>query len=93
MILDLLGRVFRHSQALSIDFHERYTSGRLTSRATSDVGALRRLLTRGLGDIVSAVLTTVYITALLLYLDWQLGLAAVAVGGPLYLTVRSGCVQ
>jgi ATP-binding cassette, subfamily B, bacterial len=89
VIFDLLGRIFRHSQALSIDFHERYTSGRLTSRATSDVGALRSLLTKGLEDIVSAVLTTVYITGLLLYLDWQLGLAAVAVGGPLYLTVRT----
>jgi ATP-binding cassette subfamily B protein len=89
VILDLLGRIFRHSQALSIDFHERYTSGRLTSRATSDVGALRGLLTKGLEDIVSAVLTTVYITGLLLYLDWQLGLAAVAVGVPLYLTVRT----
>lgn len=89
VILDLLGSIFRHSQALSIDFHERYTSGRLTSRATSDVGALRSLLTKGLEDIVSAVLTTVYITGLLLYLDWQLGLAAVAVGGPLYLAVRS----
>lgn len=89
VIFDLLGRIFRHSQALSIDFHERYTSSRLTSRATSDVGALRSLLTKGLEDIVSAVLTTVYITGLLLYLDWQLGLAAVAVGGPLYLTVRS----
>lgn len=89
VILDLLGRIFRHSQALSIDFHEQYTSGRLTSRATSDVGALRSLLTKGLEGIVSAVLTTVYITGLLLYLDWQLGLAAVAVGVPLYLTVRS----
>ncbi|MDT0347593.1 ABC transporter ATP-binding protein [Streptomyces litchfieldiae] len=89
VIFDLLGRVFRHSQALSVDFHERYTSGRLTSRATSDVGALRGLLTKGLEDIVGAVLTTVCITGLLLYLDWQLGLAAVAVGGPLYLTVRT----
>lgn len=27
VLLDLRGRIFRHSQALSVDFHERYTSG------------------------------------------------------------------
>lgn len=27
VLLDLRGRIFRHAQALSIDFHERYTSG------------------------------------------------------------------
>lgn len=88
VIVDLLGRIFSHAQALSIDFHQRYTSGRLTSRATSDVQALRNLLANGLEDIVGASLTTVYISATLLYLDWPLGLAAIAVGGPLYLTVR-----
>ncbi|WP_205857551.1 ABC transporter ATP-binding protein, partial [Phytoactinopolyspora endophytica] len=89
VILDLLGRVFGHAQAMSIDFHERYSSGRFTARATSDVGALRRLLAHGLEDIVGAFLTVIYIVATLLYLDWRLGLAAVAVGGPLYLTARS----
>lgn len=89
VIADLLGRIFTHAQALSIDFHQRYTSGRLTSRATSDVQALRNLLANGLPDIVGAALTTVYISATLLYLDWPLGLAAIAVGGPVYLTVRS----
>lgn len=89
VIVDLLGRIFAHAQSLSIDFHQRYTSGRMTSRATSDVQALRNLLDNGLADIVSALLTTVYISATLLYLDWPLGLAAIAVGGPLYLTVRS----
>jgi ATP-binding cassette, subfamily B, bacterial len=89
VIVDLAGRIFAHAQALSIDFHQRYTSGRLTSRATSDVQALRTLLANGLQDIVGAVLATIYICAILLYLDWPLGLAAIAVGGPLYLTVRT----
>ncbi|WP_052847334.1 ABC transporter ATP-binding protein [Streptomyces avicenniae] len=89
VLLDLLTRVFRHSQALGLDFHERYGSGRLTARATGDIGALRGLLAKGLEDIVGAALTTVCITGLLLHLDRQLGLAAVTVGAPLYLTVRS----
>ncbi|WP_030673504.1 ABC transporter ATP-binding protein [Streptomyces rimosus] len=89
VLLDLRGRIFRHGQALSLDFHERYTSGRLISRATTDVEALRELLNEGLQELVSIVLATVYITATLLYLDWGLGAAAVATAGPLYLLIRS----
>src|SRR5690606_42153579 len=44
VLLDLRGRIFRHAQALSVDFHKRYTSGRLISRSTTDVEALRELL-------------------------------------------------
>ncbi|MEV5595071.1 ABC transporter ATP-binding protein [Streptomyces sp. NPDC052496] len=89
VLLDLRGRIFRHGQALSLDFHERYTSGRLISRATTDVEALRELLNEGLQELISIVLATVCITATLLYLDWGLGAAAVATAGPLYLLVRS----
>ncbi|WP_030018243.1 ABC transporter ATP-binding protein [Streptomyces monomycini] len=89
VLLDLRGRIFRHGQALSLDFHERYTSGRLISRATTDVEALRELLSEGLQELISITLATVYITATLLYLDWGLGAAAVATAGPLYLLVRS----
>src|ERR1700712_2776756 len=44
VLADLRDRIFVHAQRLDLDFHERYTSGRLTSRATSDVEALRELL-------------------------------------------------
>ncbi|WP_018544589.1 ABC transporter ATP-binding protein [Streptomyces sp. LaPpAH-108] len=87
-LLDLRGRIFRHAQALSVDFHERYTSGRLISRATADVEALRELLGEGLQELVSVVLSFVYIAALLLWLDLGLGAVAVASFGPLYVLVR-----
>ncbi|WP_242587396.1 ABC transporter ATP-binding protein [Streptomyces sp. MST-110588] len=89
VLLDLRGRIFRHGQALSLDFHERYTSGRLISRATTDVESLRELLNEGLQELLVVVLSTLYITATLLYLDWELGLAAIASAGPLYFLVRS----
>jgi ATP-binding cassette subfamily B protein len=88
VLLDLRGRIFRHAQALSIDFHERYTSGRLISRATTDVESLRELLDEGLQELVSVILSFVYISALLLWLDLGLGTVAVASFGPLYLLVR-----
>ncbi|MEV5438006.1 ABC transporter ATP-binding protein [Streptomyces sp. NPDC052682] len=88
VLLDLRGRIFRHAQALSVDFHERYTSGRLISRSTTDVESLRELLDEGLQELVSVILSFVYISAMLLWLDLGLGAVAVASFGPLYLLVR-----
>ncbi|MCQ9131414.1 ABC transporter ATP-binding protein [Streptomyces hilarionis] len=88
VLLDLRGRIFRHAQALSLDFHERYTSGRLISRSTSDVEALRELLNEGLQELVSVVLSFLFISAMLLWLDLGLGAVAVASFVPLYQLVR-----
>lgn len=88
VLLDLRGRIFRHAQALSIDFHERYTSGRLISRSTTDVESLRELLDEGLQELVTVILSFVYISVLLLWLDLGLGAVAVASFVPLYLLVR-----
>ncbi|MDN3262105.1 ABC transporter ATP-binding protein [Streptomyces sp. CSDS2] len=88
VLLDLRGRIFRHAQALSIDFHERYTSGRLISRATTDVESLRELLDEGLQELVTVILSFISVSALLLWLDLGLGAVAVASFGPLYLLVR-----
>ncbi|MFK0120982.1 ABC transporter ATP-binding protein [Streptomyces sp. NPDC090994] len=89
VLLDLRGRIFRHAQALSVDFHERYTSGRLISRSTTDVESLRELLSEGLQELITVVLSFVYITAMLLWLDLGLGAVAVASFGPLYALVRT----
>ncbi|MFJ2896694.1 ABC transporter ATP-binding protein [Streptomyces sp. NPDC087218] len=88
VLLDLRGRIFRHSQALSVDFHERYTSGRLISRSTTDVESLRELLDEGLQELVMIVLSFVSISLTLLWLDFGLGAVAVLSFVPLYLLVR-----
>ncbi|WP_130796889.1 ABC transporter ATP-binding protein [Streptomyces otsuchiensis] len=89
VLLDLRARIYRHSQALSLDFHDRYTSGRLISRSTSDVYSLRELLDEGIQTLLTVLVSVVYITALLFYLDVGLGLAAVASFVPLFVLVRS----
>ncbi|MFJ8494283.1 ABC transporter ATP-binding protein [Streptomyces sp. NPDC094038] len=88
VLLDLRGRIFRHAQALSVDFHERYTSGRLISRSTTDVESLRELLAEGLQELVTVILSFLYISAMLLWLDPGLGAVAVVSFVPLYLLVR-----
>ncbi|MEU0676757.1 ABC transporter ATP-binding protein [Streptomyces sp. NPDC006172] len=88
VLLDLRGRIFRHAQALSVDFHERYTSGRLISRSTTDVESLRELLDEGRQELITVVLSFVFISAMLLWLDLGLGAVAVASFVPLHFLVR-----
>ncbi|MFD9130246.1 ABC transporter ATP-binding protein [Kitasatospora sp. NPDC059571] len=89
VLLELRGRIFRHAQRLGLDFHERYTSGRIISRATSDVDALRELLAEGLQELLAVVLSVAYVSVVLVVMDWRLGLLSLLSFLPMYLTVRS----
>ncbi|WP_020577974.1 ABC transporter ATP-binding protein [Actinopolymorpha alba] len=76
ILLELRRRIFNHFQKLSLSFHEKYTSGRVISRLTSDIDAIYELLQSGFDGLVSAVLTLVGTAILLLVLDGHLGLVA-----------------
>jgi ABC-type multidrug transport system fused ATPase/permease subunit len=88
VLLDLRGRVFDHSQALSLSFHEKYTSGKVISRMTSDLDALADLAAEGLEGLVSGLLSVVAISVTLLVLDLQLGAIALAAFIPILLATR-----
>jgi ATP-binding cassette, subfamily B, bacterial len=88
VLLDLRRRLFDHVQRLSPAFHERYTSGRVIARLTSDVDALNELLDEGLDGLVTALLSVVSIGVILLVLDLPLALVTLATFIPLYLLSR-----
>ena len=79
VLLDLRLRLMNHFQRLSLAFHERYTSGRVISRLTSDVEAISDLLSSGLLSVTTGVLSLVGITAILLFMDPVLALLVLAV--------------
>ncbi|QEE62269.1 ABC transporter ATP-binding protein [Salinibacterium sp. dk2585] len=74
MLLDLRKRVFLHTQRLSLEFHESYTSGRIISRQTSDLESIKELLGNGLNQLVQGGLYMVFIAIALLIVDWVSGL-------------------
>ena len=88
VLLDLRHRVFAHVQRLSLSFHERYTSGRVISRLTSDVDSLQDMLESGLDGFFTSALSLVGIAAVLLVLDAPLGLVVLAGFVPLLLMAR-----
>ncbi|MGX1701142.1 ABC transporter ATP-binding protein [Microbacterium sp. NPDC055357] len=88
IMLDLRKRIFLHTQKLSLEFHESYTSGRIISRQTSDLDTIRELLDGGLNELVSGILYGAFTLVMLLIWDWQSGLILVVMGIPLYLLMR-----
>jgi len=76
ILLGLRRRVFDHFQRLSPSFHDKYTSGRVISRLTSDVDVIDEMLETGFDGLVTAILTLVGTAILLLTLDLKLGAMA-----------------
>jgi ABC-type multidrug transport system fused ATPase/permease subunit len=88
VVLELRRRLFAHFQRLPVAFHERYTSGRVISRQTSDIDSISDLFEDGLDSLVSAVFSLLLVGAGMLLLDWPLALVVLAGFGPLaWLTV------
>ena len=83
VVLDLRRRLFAQFQRLPVSFHERYTSGRVISRQTSDVDSIEDLFDEGLDSLVSATFSLLLVGAGMLLLDWPLALVVMAGFAPL----------
>ena len=78
-MLDIRERLYLHFQRLSTSFHERYTSGRVISRQTSDVEAIADLLGHGLINLITSGLLIGGIGIALLLMDLPLALVSLGV--------------
>jgi ATP-binding cassette, subfamily B, bacterial len=74
--------LYAHLQKLQAAFHDEWQSGQLLSRATTDLSAIRRFAGFGLIFLVTNVMTFVAVVALLINLNWWLGLITGVVFAP-----------
>lgn len=89
VVLDIRERLYLHFQRLSTSFHERYTSGRVTSRQTSDVEAIADLLGHGLINLITSALLVGGIGVALLLMDLPLALVSLGSFPILFLMTRA----
>jgi ATP-binding cassette subfamily B multidrug efflux pump len=76
---DLRDALFERIERLSFSYYDRVQTGQLVTRLTSDVEQIRTFAGSGVVQLSNAVVMMVGTTALLLYLDWQLALVALAI--------------
>jgi ATP-binding cassette subfamily B protein len=85
---DLRRDLFAHVQRLPVAFHDRFPSGQLVSRFTSDLSTLRRFLGFGFVFLIANSVTTVVVLVLLLHIHLVLGLVVLAAMTPLVVATR-----
>ena len=80
---DLRDALYAHLQRLPVAFHDRWASGQLLSRASTDVSTVRRFV--GFAGVFLAVnlLTCAVVLVLLLVTYWPLGVAVLLTTVPL----------
>ena len=88
VVVYLRKRVFRHAQSLSVSFHERYTSGKVISRLTSDIDTVRSFLDSGISQLAVTLLSMVISEVAIFLLDWRIGLFMLVLGVPIYFLTR-----
>ncbi len=71
--------IYAHLQRLEPSFHDEWQSGQLLSRATTDLSAIRRFAGFGTIFLVTNVVTFIAVVALLIRLNWWLGLLTATV--------------
>src|SRR5579871_5558823 len=71
--------LYAHLQRLDVGFHDEWQSGQLLSRATTDLSAIRRFAGFGTVFLITNAVTFVAVVALLIHLNWWLGVITGAV--------------
>lgn len=74
---------YRHLQNLAVEFHDRWGSGQLLSRAMSDLNFMRRWMAFGAIMLVVTALTVAIGVALMFAMSWELGLIFLAAAVPI----------
>ena len=75
---DLRMEIFSHLQTQDMAYFDRNPVGRLMTRTVNDVETLNELFSTGVVGLLGDLFTVVGIAAVMLWLDWQLGLVCLA---------------
>ncbi|WP_184789264.1 ABC transporter ATP-binding protein [Phytomonospora endophytica] len=86
---DLRRDIYRHVQRLHAGFHDRFQTGQLLSRATGDLGRIRRFAAWGMIFLVINIFTYLAVIAQLVQIYWPLGLVVAASAVPLFFLSRN----
>ena len=76
--------LYAHLQRLEPAFHDEWQSGQLLSRATTDLGTIRRFMGFGIVFLFISTMTFTAVSALLISLNWWLGLITTAMFAPVF---------
>ncbi|GGL95813.1 ABC transporter [Streptomyces fumigatiscleroticus] len=83
---EMRAELYRHLQRLPVAFHDRWASGQLLSRATTDLMLLRMFLAFPLTFLLVNGVTIIVGVVIMLVQDWTLGLVILGPAVPVMIT-------
>ena len=89
LIFDLRNQLYSKIQKQSIDFFDRIETGQLISRGTSDIEAIRRLLSIGMRIFLRAIMLYTGIFISIGRMNWQLLLIVVGIAPVMFVIMFS----
>jgi len=89
LVLDFRARIFRHLQRISLSYHDSTGAADSLYRIQTDAASVRYLVVDGFIPTVSAAFTLAGMIYVMMRMDWQLTLVALAVSPPLLLVTRA----
>ncbi len=78
ILFDIRNVLYKHLQRLSLKFYDSNPVGRLVTRSTNDVNVLNEMFTSVLINLFSDLFKLIGISAMLLIMNWKLGLLILA---------------
>ena len=76
---EVRGNLYSHLQRLSLSFHDKFETGDLITRVTSDIERLRSVTIKVALPLFANIVTLVGMLAIVFWLNWELALIAITV--------------
>lgn len=88
MMAGVRERLYAHLQRLSLSYHDRQRAGDLTTRVIADAEHLQEMLVGALSLMIPNVAILIGIAIVMLAVDWQFAILALAVAPLMFITVH-----
>jgi ATP-binding cassette subfamily B protein len=85
----LRGQLFDHLQRLSLDWHDKQKKGDLVQRVTGNIADIEKLVTDGLVDLLTGILTLIGVAVVMAFISLQYTVLSLSIAPLLFLIVSS----
>ncbi|KYC41455.1 protein tyrosine phosphatase [Scytonema hofmannii PCC 7110] len=92
ILSEVRGDLFSHLQRLSLSFHQKFKSGDLITRVTTDIEKMRIVIVKAVLPLVTNIVTLIGMLTVMFWLNWELALVAFTIF-PLFLVLTGQIVS
>ena len=86
VVFDLRFQSYRHLNRLSLAYYDQRQTGKIMARVVDDINVIQYMITGGFVQLITDLLTLLFVIPVMFWMDWRLALVALCVV-PVYVLV------